>query len=51
MCVVENEVLIVLCLPLGWFLNVYPADAHRGPDFSLNTEPDDGVPSTLQPLL
>lgn len=46
-----NEALIVLCLSPGGFLNVYPADAHRGPDFSVNTEPDDGVSSTLQPLL
>lgn len=39
------------CLSPGWLLNVYPADAHRGPDFSVDTEPDDGVPSALQPLL
>ena len=38
-------------MSLGWFLNVHPADAHCGPDISVNTEPDDGVPSTLQPLL
>lgn len=39
------------CLSLGWFLHVYPAHAHHGPDFSVNTKPDDGVPPTLQPLL
>lgn len=42
---------ILCCLSPGWLLNVYPADAHCGPDFSVNTEPDDGVSSTLQPLL
>lgn len=35
----------------GGFLDVHPARAHRGPDFGVNTEPDDGFPSTLQPLL
>lgn len=51
MCIVATELLSVLRFSPGWFLNVYPADAHRGPDFSVNTEPDDGVSSSLQPLL
>lgn len=42
--------LTLYCLFLGRFLNVYPANAHRGPDFSVNTEPDDGVSSTVQSL-
>ena len=46
-CAVGNE---GLCLSPGWLLNVYPVDAHCGPDFSVDTEPDDGFPSTLQPL-
>lgn len=50
LCIAGNRTSVV-CWSPGWFLNVHPADAHRGPDFSVPSEPDDGVPPTLQPLL
>lgn len=40
-----------MCPSPGWLLDVHPADAHRGPDFSVPLEPDVGLPPTLQPLL
>lgn len=42
---------LTLVFPPGWLLHVHPADAHRGPDSSVHTEPDDGVAPSLQPLL
>lgn len=40
-----------LCFSAGRLLDVHPADAHRGSDFSVDSEPDDGFPSAVQPLL
>lgn len=40
-----------LCFSAGRLLDVHPAAAHRGSDFSLDSEPDDGFPSAVQPLL
>lgn len=41
----------VFLLSTGRLFNVHPVDAHRGSDLSVDTEPDDGVPPTLQPVL
>lgn len=47
-----HSLLPVLCVfSSGWILNVYSVDAHRSPDISVNTQSNDGFPSTLQPLL
>lgn len=50
-CVLSLRVRLTLAFPPGWLFHVHPADAYRGPDPSVNTEPDDGVAPALQPLL
>lgn len=40
-----------LCFSPGWFLHVDSADAHRGVGLGVDTEPDDGFSTSLQPLL
>lgn len=50
-CVCCRRSRLTLVFPVGRFLYVHPADAHRGPDHSVHTEPDDGVAPSLQPLL